>query len=76
MIEFTCMLRSPSLIDLNNLIGNQSTMDRFLKMKLTPTNDNDGGTSGDVREHIDGGTSRRDADTTNANNTAQRSSRI
>jgi hypothetical protein len=51
-------------------------MDRFLKRKLTPTNDNDGGTSRDVRENIDAGTSRRDADATNANNTVQRSSRI
>jgi len=42
-------------------------MDQFLKRKLTLTTDNDGGTSRDVREYIDGGTSRRDVDTTNAN---------
>jgi hypothetical protein len=51
-------------------------MDRFLKRKLTPTNDNDRGTSRDVRENIDARTSKRDADATNANNTVQRSSRI
>jgi len=54
-------------------------MERFLKRKLTPANDNenvDGGTSRDERKNIDRGTSRRDANATNTSNTAQRTSRI
>jgi hypothetical protein len=48
-------------------------MDCFLKRKLTPASDNDGGTSGDVMENIDGrtGTSIRDANATNTNNIVQ-----
>jgi hypothetical protein len=48
-------------------------MDRFLKRKLTLTNDNDGGTLGDVMENIDRGTgtSIRDANATNTNNIVQ-----
>jgi hypothetical protein len=63
---------------LNNFIGNQSTMDRFLERKLTPASDNDGGTSGDVMENIDGGTgtSIRDANATNTNNIVRRPLRI
>jgi hypothetical protein len=53
-------------------------MDHFLKRKLTPASDNDGGTSGDVMENIDGGTgtSIRDANATNTNNIVQHPLRI
>jgi hypothetical protein len=55
------------LIILINFIGNQSTLERFLKRKIPPANDND---------NLEGCTSRRDGNRSNTNRPIHCSSRV